>query len=355
MSADAPRPKPPAEQLARQALLEIARFLRLNRCVEERLSLLYRQNRILGSLYRSLGQEGCSVGAAYALDHGDIFAPMIRNLGAVLVRGVGARDIFAQHLGRDGPAHGRDSGVHFGWIGASGAMFPIVSMLGDMVPILVGAALAEKMRGRRTVALNWIGDGGTSTGAFHEGLNLACVLKAPLVLIVENNRYAFSTPTERQTANTSFVDRAAAYGCPGETVDGTDVLAVYDVTRQAVERARAGLGPTLIEADLFRRSPHAEHDDAAYVRGEDVTAWEQRDPIVRFERALLGRGSASAGELLALASQVEAEVDAALAEAEVLPLPAPGSGLSGVYAGESAAPPTPALVLESRRRATWPA
>jgi len=352
-SADS-SPRPPVEQLGRRELFEILRLMRLNRALEERLALLYRQNRIVGSVYRSLGQEACSVGSAYALEPGDIFAPMIRNLGAVLVRGASVRDVLAQYLGRDGPAHGRDSGVHFGWVDETGAMLPIVSMLGDMVPILAGAALAEKMRNRKTVALNWIGDGGTSTGAFHEGLNLACVLKLPLVLIVENNRYAFSTPTERQTANTRFVDRAQAYGCVGESVDGTDVLAVYEVTRKAVERGRRGEGPTLIEADLFRRSGHAEHDEADYVPLAAREEWERRDPLETYERHLVRQGLATESDLIDAAQQAEREVNEGLRAAEALPVPAPESVLTGVFHGRDAADPTPVLVQEhQRRRPTW--
>src|SRR4029453_1838400 len=164
-------------------------------------------------------------------------------------------------------------------------------MLGDMVPILAGAALAERMQGRPTVALTWIGDGGTSTGAFHEGLNFACVRKAPLVVIAENNKWAYSTPISMQMANTRIVDRAQAYGCRGDSVDGNDVLAVYEVTRQAIARARAGEGPTLIEADTMRMRGHAEHDDMKYVPREQVEAWAQKDPIARFERHLLGTGA----------------------------------------------------------------
>src|SRR6185295_10764447 len=155
----------------------------------------------------------------------------------------------------------------------------VISMLGDNIPVLVGAALAERMRGRPTVALSWIGDGGASTGAFHEGMNLACVQKAPFVLIVENNKFAYSTPTAKQTANPRFVDRARAYGCAGAQVDGNDVLAVYEVTRRAVERARRGEGPTLIEADTMRMRGHGEHDNMRYVPQELLEEWSRKDPL----------------------------------------------------------------------------
>jgi TPP-dependent pyruvate/acetoin dehydrogenase alpha subunit len=347
-------PKAPVDRLTREQLLELHHFLRLNRTLEERLSLLYRQKRLVSNVYRSLGQEACSVGSAYALGRGDVFSPMMRNLGAVLVRGARPAELFAQYLGRDGPSHGRDSGAHFGWISADGSMLPPVSILGDMIPILVGAVLAERLRGRPTVALNWIGDGGTSTGAFHEGLNLACVLKAPFVLIVENNRFAFSTPTERQTANPRFVDRARAYGCFGESVDGTDVLAVYEATRQAIERARAGQGPTLIEAEMLRRASHAEHDDARYVPAELRQEWERKDPVERYERHLVREGSATDEELVQAARRVEQLVDDGLREAERLPLPRAESALGGVWAERAAASATPAIVTEHARKGGGP-
>lgn len=217
------RPKPPADQLQKEQLLELYYYMKLNRTVEEKLTNLYRQNKVVGGLYRSLGQEACSIGASYALEQGDIMTPLIRNLGAVFVRGGRPREIFCQYMARrDGPSGGRDLNTHFGWIREDGSNIAVVSMLGDMVPILTGAVIAERMKGRKTVALTWIGDGGTSTGAFHEGFNFACVQKAPLVVIVENNKWAYSTPTHKQAANTRFVERAPGYGCAGEAVDGNE-------------------------------------------------------------------------------------------------------------------------------------
>jgi TPP-dependent pyruvate/acetoin dehydrogenase alpha subunit len=223
-------------------------------------------------------------------------------------------------------------------------------MLGDMIPILAGAVLAERMRGRTTVALTWIGDGGTSTGAFHEGWNFACVQRLPLVLIVENNKWAYSTPTASQTANPRFVDRARAYGCLGAEVDGNDVLAVYEVTRQAVARARAGEGPTLIEADTMRMKGHAEHDDMKYVPREMVEMWAKRDPLARFEAHLLARDLCSRGELDAVRAAVERLLAEELAHAEASPLPARGSGLSDVYADRAVPSAVPPLVREWESR-----
>jgi pyruvate dehydrogenase E1 component alpha subunit/2-oxoisovalerate dehydrogenase E1 component alpha subunit len=225
----------------------------------------------------------------------------------------------------------------------------VISMLGDMIPILTGAVMAERMNGRRTVALTWIGDGGTSTGAFHEGLNLACVQKAPLVLVVENNGWAYSTPTARQTANTRFVDRAKAYGCFGEQVDGNDVLAVYDATRTAIQRARQGLGPSLIEALTMRMKGHAEHDDMKYVPQEQVEMWAKRDPIGLFEQFLLRQG-VPGRDLEAIAQRIEEELVTELASAEASPMPNADSATTDVYFGSTAEDATPEIVRASKRR-----
>ncbi len=341
--------KPSADRLTRGQLVELYYFLKLNRGLEEKLSNLYRQGKVVGGLYRSLGQEACSIGSAYALERGDIFTPLIRNLGAILVRGGSPHDIFCQYMAKaDSPTRGRDLNVHFGWLSPEGSMPSVISMLGDMIPILTGAVMAERMNGRRTVALTWIGDGGTSTGAFHEGLNLACVQKAPLVLIVENNGWAYSTPTARQTANPRFVDRAKAYGCFGEQVDGNDVLAVYDATRTAIQRARQGLGPTLIEALTMRMKGHAEHDDMKYVPQEQVDMWAQRDPIALFEKVLLAHEIA-AKDLQAIAARVEEELATELASAEASPMPEGSTGNTDVYFGSTAEDATPEIVRESKR------
>ena len=325
--------------------------MKLNRLVEERLTNLYRQGKVVGGLYRSLGQEACSVGSAYALERGDIFTPLIRNLGAIFVRGGRPRDVLCQYMAKAaGPTRGRDLNLHFGWLSDEGSMPAVVSMLGNMVSILAGALLAERMKGRPTVALTWIGDGGTSTGAFHEGWNFACVQRLPFVLIVENNKWAYSTPTTMQTANPRFVDRARAYGCHGAEVDGNDVLAVYEVTRQAVARARAGEGPTLIEADTMRMRGHAEHDDMKYVPTALLEEWAKKDPILRYEDALIARAAAAREDLDAITAEVDAALAEDLAFAEASPFPAHGSGLSDVYSAQPVASPTPPLVLEWEAR-----
>jgi TPP-dependent pyruvate/acetoin dehydrogenase alpha subunit len=345
--------KPPASQLSRPQLVELYHFLKLNRMVEERLANLYRQGKVVGGLYRSLGQEACSVGAAYALEAGDIFTPLIRNLGAIFVRGGQPRDVFCQYMAKAAsPTRGRDLNIHFGWISEEGSMPSVIAMLGEMVAILAGAAIAERMKGKTTVALTWIGDGGASTGAFHEGFNFACVQKAPLVLIVENNKYAYSTPTTWQTANTRFVDRAKAYGCFGEQVDGNDVLAVYEAARRAVERARSGDGPTLIEADTMRMRGHAEHDDMSYVPRGMLEAWARRDPIALYEKRLLEGSHAVQSDLDAIGAMIDRQLDGDVAFAEASPFPEADSGLTGVYAAGAVRPPTPPLVVDWE---TWKA
>jgi pyruvate dehydrogenase E1 component alpha subunit/2-oxoisovalerate dehydrogenase E1 component alpha subunit len=342
--------KPPAQQLSKDQLLELYHFMKLNRMVEERLTNLYRQGKVVGGLYRSLGQEASSVGASYALERGDIMTPLIRNLGAIFVRGGQPRDVLCQYMAKAaGPTRGRDLNTHFGWLSEEGSNIAVISMLGDMVSILAGAAIAERMKGKKTVALTWIGDGGTSTGAFHEGFNLACVQKAALVVVAENNKWAYSTPTRMQAANTRFVERAPGYGCAGEAVFGNDVLAVYGAARRAIERARAGDGPTLIEADTMRMRGHAEHDDMKYVPKQMLEEWERKDPIALFEAHLSSAG-ASALELQAVAARLEQELAEELAAAEASPFPDPDSGLSRVYGDRETRKPVPPLVLEWEAR-----
>jgi len=330
---------PPAEDtterlaktdLPRERQLELYRFLKLNRMTEERLGNLYRQNKVVGGLYSSRGQEATSVGSAYALEPQDFVGPLIRNLGAILVRGVKPREIMMQYMARsDSPTGGKDGNTHFGDM-ARGLVAPI-SMLGALIPVMAGVALAGKKLGRNLVALTYIGDGGTSTGDFHEGLNLASVLHVPFVLIAENNGWAYSTPTAKQMRVKSIAGRASSYGIPGETVDGNDVLAVYEATKRAVDRARSGGGPSLIEARTFRMKGHAEHDDAGYVPKEQFEEWKAKDPIDRFERHLLN-GLATEEELRRIAAAIDEELNAEVDRALASPFPPPERALENVYA-----------------------
>src|ERR1700704_2180073 len=250
------------KELTRQQYLDLYYYMRLNRAVEDMMVKLFRQNKIVGGLYSSLGQEAISVGTAYALEKKDWLAPMIRNIGALLVKGVRPRDVFMQHMAKyDSPTKGKDGTSHFGDLDNLHIVSPI-SMLGDLIPVMTGVAMAGRYLGQKTVAMTWIGDGGSSTGVFHEGLNFAAVQKAPFVLIVENNQWAYSTPVERQTTLRDLADRAKAYGIESAIVDGNDAVAVERTAREAVAHARAGRGPVLIEAKTMRLPGHAQHDPA---------------------------------------------------------------------------------------------
>jgi TPP-dependent pyruvate/acetoin dehydrogenase alpha subunit len=326
--------------LTREQLLELYYYMRLTRSLEERLVNLYRQTKVVGGLFRSLGQEADAVGSAYALDRtkGDILSPLIRNLGSMLVQGAAPLEILRQYMAKgDSPTRGRELNIHFGdtvrgFIGQ-------ISHLGDMVPVMAGVTLSFKLRGQDRVGLVYAGDGATSTGAFHEGINFAAVQRCPLVVIVENNGYAYSTPTTKQTACTSFKDKAIGYGLPGVRADGNDVLATYQVTKEAVDRARAGEGVTLIELMTYRRKGHAEHDNQSYVPPGEIERWAQEnDPVDRYTKELTGRHKVSAEELEQIDARVRAEIDRATDEAEASPPPEPGDGLRGVYADPPQAP-----------------
>ena len=335
--------------LSRQQLHEIYSYLQLTRQVEQVLTNLYRQNKVIGGLFRSLGQEATAVGSAYALRRrtdgtGDVISPAIRNLGSLFLMGARPVEVMRQYMAKgDSPTGGREQNVHFtdyrkGYIG-------LISHLGVMVEVMAGVALSFRLRGEDRVALVYSGDGMTSTGAFHEGFNLAAVRRLPLVVIVENNQYAYSTPISYQTAAASFVDKAEGYGVDGEQCDGNDVLAIYQMTKRAVERARAGEGAALLEVLTYRRKGHAEHDAQAYVPPGEIEYWEARDPIDRFEKQLLENGWATQDELDAIQARVAAEVDQAREEAEASPLPEPDTALDGVYGDRVTARPWTRLAI----------
>jgi len=307
--------------------------MKLTRILEERLTNLYRQNKVVGGLYRSLGQEATAVGSAYALGPDDILSPLIRDLGAIMVRGAEPKHVLCQYMAKAaGPTGGRDLNIHFGDM-EKGFIGP-VSMLGDMIPVMAGVAMAGRMLGKNLVALVYIGDGGVSTGAFHEGINFAAVQKIPLVILAEHNQFAYSTPTSMQMANKDIADRGVGYGLPSEIVDGNDVVAVYEVTKRAVDFARGGGGPFLIEAKTMRMKGHAEHDDFKYVPKELLTEWAAKDPIARFEKYLTENKVATAAELQEKSDSIAAQLDKDVEYAENSPLPDPESAVNRVYADD---------------------
>src|SRR3984957_11724595 len=272
--------------LTKKQKLELYYYMKLNRSLEDRLVNLFKQNKVVGGLYGSLGQEATSVGTAYALGPGDWIAPMIRNVGALLVRGYQPRDIFTQYMARyTSPTLGKDGTSHFGDLKVRHVVSPI-SMLGDLIPVMTGVAMAGRYLGQNIAAVTWIGDGVASTGAFHEGLGLAAAQKASFVLIVENNQWAYSTPVSRQVPIQNLADRGAAYGIASAIVDGNDVVAVYQAAKYAVDECRAGRGPRIIEVKTMRMRGHAQHDPAEYVPKEMFDYWKARDPITLYEKYL---------------------------------------------------------------------
>jgi TPP-dependent pyruvate/acetoin dehydrogenase alpha subunit len=315
--------------------LDLLYFMRLTRSLEDRLENLLKQGKIVGGMFRSLGQEATAVGSAYALDrsYGDMLSPLTRDLGAILVMGARPREVMASYLWRAASLNrGRDQNIHLsdmtrGFIGT-------VSPLGTLVSVMNGVVLAARMQKKKTVGMVYVGEGATSTGAFHEAANFAAVQNLPLVIIGEHNGFAYSTPSSKQMRVLNIADRAKAYGMTTEIVDGNDALAVYASARRAVERARAGGGPTLVEAKTFRLRGHAAHDNQSYVSKELLEQWRRRDPIDNLEKQLLKNNVATAGEIDAVRQRVDAVLDEDLAWAESQPPPPPEAALGGVYSDD---------------------
>jgi TPP-dependent pyruvate/acetoin dehydrogenase alpha subunit len=347
--------------LSKEQKLELYYYMRLTRTLEERLVNLYRQTKVVGGLFRSLGQEADAVGSAYALDRskGDILSPLIRNLGSMLVQGATPGEIIRQYMAKgDSPTRGRELNILFGDLvrGFIGQ----ISHLGDMVPVMAGVTLSFKMRGEERVGLVYVGDGATSTGAFHEGINFAAVQKCPLVVVIENNGYAYSTPVSKQTAARQFVDKAAGYGVAAGQADGNDVIATYEVTKTAVDRARSGGGVTLIELMTYRRKGHAEHDNQSYVPDGEIDRWASKnDPVDRYVKFLTASDGVKRAELEAIDARVSVEVDRATDEADASPMPEPADALVGIYADPPSERPlwfregVQSAVKEHERPAGW--
>lgn len=323
-------PEPPA--LTLEDRVGLLRYMLLMRGIEERALNLYRQGRVPGSFYDGFGQEAISAGAAFALAPQDRLCILHRDLAAHLVRGVQPRRIFAQYMGRaGGVTEGRDGNVHFGEraLGCVG----MVSMLPDMMLVATGMAMAFKLRGQARCALTFFGDGATSRGDFHEALNWAGVQRLPVIFVLENNGYAYSTPLHVQFA-VDPIRRAPGYGCAGERVDGNDVEAMFGAVLRARARALAGGGPTLIEALTMRMHGHAAHDDQRYVPPEELQRWRERDPVARQG----ARVAALGGDVATLEVQVARELDEALEWALAQPMPDPALAAAGVFCEGEAEP-----------------
>ncbi|WP_081838477.1 thiamine pyrophosphate-dependent dehydrogenase E1 component subunit alpha [Thermogemmatispora carboxidivorans] len=312
-------------------LLQIYYYMRLTRAMEDRTRTLFLQGRIVGGVYTAQGHEATTVGAAMTLRDGDCIVPQHRDLGMHLVRGVSPRAVMCQWLARgNAPTLGRDGQLHIGDM--HHGVVPMISMLGESLPVACGVALVMKMRRRSTVVLASCGDGATSTGAFHEALNFAAVQRLPVVFLIENNGYAYSTPNAKQFAIEQLAQRAGAYGMPGESVDGNDVLAVMEAVGRAVAHARGGRGPTLVECRTFRVRGHSEADKADYVPPALREEWLARDPIKRFEDYLTAQGLLSAERRREIEARVRAVVDDAVAFAEASPPPDPATVADYVFA-----------------------
>ena len=325
-----PMPNQRVEHLERTDRASLLRYMILMRAAEERALTLYRQGKVPGSFYDGRGQEAISVGASFVLGPRDRMCILHRDLGAHFVRGVTPERYLANYMGRaGGVTGGRDGNMHFGdrTLGCVG----MVSMLPDMAPVATGLALAFKMRGEPRVAMTFFGEGSTANGQWHEAMNFAGIHRLPVVFVLENNKFAYSTPNPLEFA-VDPVERAAGYGFPGVSVDGNDVEAVFEAARAAAERARAGDGPTLIECDTMRMHGHGAHDDMPYVPRELLEEWAARDPIARYSERLVAEHGFTEDELEQIRDEARAEVDEGARRALESPLPDPDTALEGVFA-----------------------
>jgi pyruvate dehydrogenase E1 component alpha subunit len=317
--------------LDREDLLQVYREMVLTRGIEERGHILYRQGKIPGSFYTGRGNEAASVGVATAMGSNDVGTPLHRDMGVHVTRGVEPWRIFAQYMARvDGPTRGKDGNVHMA--DSKLGLIAMVSHLPAMLPVAVGAALAFRIREERRVAVAWFGEGASARGDCHEGMTFAGVRKLPVVFVCDNNQWAYSTPTHLEFATEHVADRAPAYGFEGIVVDGTDVLAVYREAKRAIEKARAGGGPTLLECLTLRMEGHAVHDDAFYVPKQMFEEWAKSDPLERFRTWLRENADLTDDEEDEIASDVKRTLNEALRRAEESPLPEASSLLEGVYA-----------------------
>ena len=302
----------------------------LTRRFEERVSALYREGRISGGCYLGMGNEATSVGTAWLMREQDILVPSHRDLGSHLVRGHSVLDVMRQYLSRGtAQTRGRDAGLHLGRPGSQ--IVGMISHLGHMAAVAAGAAMAERLLGRDAVVLTTLGDGATSLGDVHEALNFAAVQRLPVVFVIVNNQYAYSTPVNLQYACERLADRGAGYGIPGVQVDGTDVFQVLDAAGTAFARARSGEGPTLLECVTMRMRGHAEHDDSKYVPPELLARWRKWDPLERLASWARAEGHLDAQTEAALEERTADTIEQALRTAESEPSPSPASAVEGVF------------------------
>jgi TPP-dependent pyruvate/acetoin dehydrogenase alpha subunit len=318
-------------RLERADLLQIYYFMKLTRAVEDRTRTLFLQGKVVGGVYTAQGHEATTVGAAWTLGDGDFIVPQHRDLGMHLTRGGSPRAVMCQWLARgNSPTLGRDGQLHIGDI--HHGIVPSISMLGESLPVACGVALTMKMRRHSTIVMAPCGDGATSTGPFHEALNFAAVQKLPIVFIIENNGYAYSTPTYQESAIENLSDRAIAYGMPGESIDGNDVLKVIEAVERAVVYTRSGKGPALVECKTFRVRGHSEADKADYVPPELREEWLAKDPIPRFEDYLTGEKILTPAKKVEIEEQIKAVVEDAVKFAEQGPAPDAATVAGYLYA-----------------------
>jgi TPP-dependent pyruvate/acetoin dehydrogenase alpha subunit len=320
-----------AVQISKDAALALLRTMLFARRIEERMIRLYHQGSIFGGVYCGSGQEAIGTATTAVAGPDDLFAPCIRDMTVHLGRGTTPLDIFRQFLGRaNGPMHGRDGNIHYGELRRG--VYAMISHLGAMLPVVTGGVMARRRQGRDTIGFAYIGDGGTSTGDFHEAVNFAAVFNVPVIFVVENNQFAYSTPTAHQFRCKSLVDRAAGYGIQGVAADGNDVLALRETVGGLSADIRAQPRPVLLVCETLRMRGHGEHDDASYVPATLRAAWEKRCPLLLLRQKLVAAALATEAELDAFDVAVQAEVNAAYQQALGDPLPNPATLTEGVYA-----------------------
>ena len=323
--------------LDRERLLRLYRDMLATRTIEERGNLLFKAGRLPGSYYTGRGNEAASVGVASAMGEDDVASPLHRNMGVHVVRGVDPAALFCQYMGRSGGATGgRDSNLRTNDFSPGVGLLAGVSHLPAMIPVITGMALAFQLRREPRVAVGWCGDGAAARGDMHESMNLAGIRRLPIVYIIDNNQYAYSTPNRLSFACEHLADRGPAYGFEGIVVDGTDVVTVFREAQRAIEKAREGGGPTIIELITLRMEGHAVHDDAGYVPRELLAEFGSKDPVERFRSWLAEVEDCSDDEFSAIEDEVRGWIEAGVLEAETSPQPDPADVREGVYAAGDA-------------------